>query len=303
MRLSVAILRSATPRRTDKVKLYSHSRLSSYENCKKKFEFRYILDVPQESEGVEAFVGKRVHEILERLYLFVAREQLPSLKRVLERYYAIFDEHYDVERIRIVKAGLDRNHYRELGAQCISIFYHRHYPFDADETLGLERRVVFPLDDEGRYGIQGIIDRVVRAADGSIEIQDYKTGAWVPNQKALDADRQLALYQIGVSAELEEPAPIRLVWHYLAKGQIRTSTRTPEQLDALRSETLGLVEKIEAETDWSATKNKLCNWCEYRDVCPAWGASETTPPRPGATAAAAETKQPGPQPGGQANLL
>ena len=190
---------------------------------------------------------------------------------------ALFDEHYDPERIRIVKAGLDREHYRELGADCLSRFYRRHYPFDADQTLGLEQRVVFPLDSEGRYGIQGIIDRVVRAPDGAIEIQDYKTGAYVPSQKALDADRQLALYQIGIERGLDEPTPIRLVWHYLAKGQVRTSTRTPAELEALRADTLGRIEQIEAETDWTATKNKLCNWCEYRDACPAWGASPEVP--------------------------
>jgi len=287
------MLIAAVPLRTKMTTLYSHSRLSSYENCKKKFHFRYVLELPAESEGVEAFVGKRVHEVLERLYLFVEREQLPSLERVIERYYALFDEHYDPERIRIVKAGLDRAHYRELGADCLARFYRRHYPFDADQTLGLEQRVVFPLDPEERYGIQGIIDRVVRARDGAIEVHDYKTGAYVPSQKALDADRQLALYQIGIERDLDEPAPIRLVWHYLAKGQIRTSTRTPAQLEALRRETLERIEQIEAETDWSATKNKLCNWCEYREACPAWGASQALPTGAARPAPASERAAPG----------
>ena len=62
--------------------VYSHSRLSSFEQCKQKFQFRYLLEIPEESEGVEAFVGKRVHEILERLYQFGGRDQVPSLRRV-----------------------------------------------------------------------------------------------------------------------------------------------------------------------------------------------------------------------------
>ena len=41
--------------------IYSHSRLSTFENCRKKFEFRYVLKLPEDSEGIEAFVGKRVH--------------------------------------------------------------------------------------------------------------------------------------------------------------------------------------------------------------------------------------------------
>jgi putative RecB family exonuclease len=251
--------------------LYSHSRLSSFENCKKKFQFRYILNIPAETEGIEAFVGKRVHEVLERLYRFVGNDQVPSLPKVIERYHALFEEHYDAQRVRVVKAGMDVDHYRELGVHCLREFYRRHYPFDADETLGLEHRVVFQLNGDERYGIQGIIDRVVRAKDGVVEIQDYKTGAYVPSQKQLDADRQLALYQIGVSRELGSDTPIRLVWHYLAKRQKRTSTRSPEQLESLCQETIALIDRIGATRDYPATKNNLCNWCEYKGICPAWG--------------------------------
>ncbi|MDH4016164.1 MAG: PD-(D/E)XK nuclease family protein, partial [Actinomycetota bacterium] len=150
------------------------------------------------------------------------------------------------------------------------------YPFDQDETLGIERRVVFHLDDEKRYGLQGIIDRIVRTRDGVIEIHDYKTGAYVPSQKKLDEDRQLALYQIGVARELGEDAPIRLVWHYLAKNKRCVSERTPEQLDALRSETIELIDRIEAEKEFEASKNRLCDWCEFREVCPAWGGTPPT---------------------------
>ena len=227
--------------------LFSHSRLSSFENCPKQFHFRYVLEVPQTSEGIEAFVGKRVHEVLERLYLFVGRGQVPSLDQVVARYQALWDEHFDAERTRIVKAGYSVPYYRDLGARCLAQFYRRHYPFDQDESLGVEKRVVFSLDDAGEYRMQGIIDRVVRTRDGTIEIQDYKTGAYVPSQKKLDADRQLALYQIGVMREFGADQPIRLVWHYLQKGQVRTSTRSADQLEALRADTISLIDRIGEE--------------------------------------------------------
>ena len=69
---------TADPRRTgDRLgALYSHSRLASFENCPKQFEFRYIQKIPSETESIEAFVGKRVHEVLERLYEFVDRGQI-----------------------------------------------------------------------------------------------------------------------------------------------------------------------------------------------------------------------------------
>ena len=43
-----------------------------------------------------------------------------------------------------------------------------------------------------------------------------------------------------------EDQPVRLVWHYLLLDQVRTSTRTPEQLDALRADTISLIDRIRA---------------------------------------------------------
>jgi putative RecB family exonuclease len=267
--------------------VYSHSRLSSFENCPRKFQFRYVLRIPSETEGIEAFVGKRVHEVLERLYAFVDRGQIPPLQKVVDRFFQLFDEQYDPERIRIVKAGLDLAFYRELGARCLGNYYRRHYPFDAGETLGIEERVLFDLDDTGQYRVQGIIDRISRASDGTIEIHDYKTGQWIPNQDTLDKDRQLALYQLGLQKVYGPGQPMRLVWHYVAKGVTRTSERTQEQLDRLRHETIDRIDEIQLERAYEPKKSRLCDWCEYRSICPLFQEAKAVasdgdpaPPRP-----------------------
>ena len=180
--------------------LYSHSRLASFEDCPKKFQFRYLLRIPAESESIEGFMGKPVHEVLEKLYVFAGRGLVPSLRRVLERYRQLWDAAYDAERVRIVRAENPPTWYRERGEHGLTNYYRRHYPFDAEETLGVEERVSFSLDEAGRYAIQGVVDRIARARDGALEIHDYKTGRRTPSQEELDADRQLALYQIGVAA-------------------------------------------------------------------------------------------------------
>ena len=252
--------------------IYSHSRLSSFENCPKQFEFRYIQKIPSSTEGVEAFVGKRVHEILERLYLFVGRGQIPGVEKVIDRYHKLWEETYDADRVRIVREGTPLSYYRELGENCLRGYYLRHYPFDDGETLGIERRVVFPLDSAGKYRMQGIIDRISRARDGVIEVHDYKTGARVPSQRILDQDRQLALYQIGLAREFGEDTPFRLVWHYVAKNRICQSTRGPEELAALRETT---IQRIDAAADFPPKKIALCNWCEYKDRCPLHATPET----------------------------
>ena len=115
--------------------LYSHSRLSSFENCRKQFEFRYIQKIPSETESIEAFVGKRVHEILERLYLFVGRGQIPGVEKVIDRYQKLWEETYDADRVRIIREGTPLAFYRDLGESCLRSYYMRHYPFDDGETM------------------------------------------------------------------------------------------------------------------------------------------------------------------------
>ena len=249
--------------------IYSHSRLSTFEDCPKRFEYRYVLKIPSDTDGIEAFVGKRAHEVLERLYLAVEKGAIPSLPQVVHRYNALFEEQYDPGRVRIVREGTPLEFYRRYGERCVSDFYRSHYPFDGDQTLALEHRVTFGLDDTGRYRFQGIIDRLSRARDGAIEICDYKTSKRMPSQKQLDEDRQLALYQIGLANRYPDQ-PIRLVWHFLAHNRRLTSTRTPDQLETLRARTKDVVDRIGAETEFKPRRSALCDWCEYNDRCPIY---------------------------------
>jgi len=248
---------------------FSHSRLSTFEDCPKRFEYRYVLKIPTDVDGIEAFVGKRVHEVLERLYIAVGRGRMPALPRVIARYEQLFDAAFEPEKIRIVRRELPVSYYRQLGARCVADYYRRHYPFDDGETLGTEHHVAFSLDPEGRYKLQGIIDRLVRARDGAIEIHDYKTSARIPNQQRLDVDRQLALYQIGLSKDFPDQ-PMRLVWHFLQQNQRVSSSRTPEQLEALRDETMSLIDRIRMEFEFKPKRSGLCDWCEYNDRCPIY---------------------------------
>jgi putative RecB family exonuclease len=263
--------------------VWSHSRLGCFEKCPRQFHFRYVERTPAPCESIETYLGKRVHEVLERLYRFVGDGRVPSLAAVLRRFRGDFDTRFDAGRIRIARSEEDAASYRAAGERCLSRFYRRHYPFDADETLGIEEHVSFSLDARGGYRVQGIIDRLVRARDGALEIHDYKTARRTPAQRVLDEDRQLALYELGVRERHPEAREVRLVWHYLHAGDVRSSTRTPEQLETLRRETMELIDRIGTEVEFEPRPSALCAWCEYSDLCPASAVrprAEASRPRP-----------------------
>jgi RecB family exonuclease len=270
--------------------VFSPSSLNCFENCPKQYAFRYIEKIQVDGEGIEAFVGKRVHEILERLYQFVGQGMLPSLPRVIARYHANFDAQFAATRIRITREGTPADFYRDAGARGLENYYRRHYPFDRDLTVGLERPIQFRLDEDGRYAVRGIIDRIARAKDGVLEIHDFKTGRRIPKQDELDRDRQLGLYELGLREQLGEDGDVRLVWHYVLRDEQRTSQRTPEQREQLRLATARAIDKIRNEREFAPKPSGLCGWCEFRERCPA-----VNPARAAELAALAEDVEPDPQ--------
>ena len=247
---------------------YSHSRLSSFENCPRQFKYRYIDQLKVDKEGVEAFMGKRVHEILERLYHHVSRNgRPPSLAQVLERYRQDWARSWH-DKIAIVRAENPQDYYLERGERCLENYYRSHYPFTTGETVALEERLRLQLDTEGRYKMLGIVDRIVRRSEGAFEIHDYKTSARLPPQRTLNEDRQLALYQIGLEQTYPDVKEVELVWHYLIFNKTLRSRRSAESLEDLRQATIRLIDKVEAESEYRARPGPLCRWCDYGSICP-----------------------------------
>ena len=249
--------------------VFSHSRISAYETCPKKYECAYITKPPKGPATVEAFMGNRVHEALEWLYREAGVARVPDEDELVARYQALWDDEWS-DDIAVVRSERTADDYHAIGERCLRDYHRRYAPFDQARTVGLELRVQLALDDSGDHMLMGYVDRVVKVADGVWEIHDYKTSSTLATQQQADADRQLALYQIAVQAAYPDARDVTLVWHYLAFDHEVRSHRTPEQLEALREETLAAVLAIESADEFPTKVCSLCDWCEFRSACPAW---------------------------------
>jgi len=249
--------------------IYSPSRISTYESCPRQYKYRYIDRIPREEESIEAFLGSRVHETLNKLYRDLQLGKSPSLPDLLDYYEWDWGRRWH-DQVRIVKQDFSIEHYKGIGGRCLVNYYQAHKPFDRGQTVGLEHRVTSALDQAGRYRIQGYVDRLVRVQPGHYEVHDYKTSGRLPPQDQIDADRQLALYQLGVVGMWPDAGEIELVWHYLAFGKELRSRRTPEALERLKATTIALIDRIEADTEFRPIKSLLCQWCAYVNICPIW---------------------------------
>ena len=248
---------------------YSHSKLAKFEDCPRAYKFAYIEKPEIEAfETADAFMGSRVHEVLQRLYDDLKYEKRDPLDDLLAYYDGLWEKNWSDE-VRVIKEGLTPEHYKKVGERCIRDYYRRYEPFDQGRTIATELRVAIDVED---YKLQGFIDRLTVFPDGFYEIHDYKASQRLPPQQAADTNRQLALYQIGVQQRWRDVERVDLVWHYLAFDKEMRSERTERQLEELKQSVLSLIGRIEraGELDDFPTKRGYCDWCGFQDICPEW---------------------------------
>lgn len=247
--------------------VYSHSQLSMYEDCPLKYKLCYRDQIERETEGIEGFLGLRVHETLKKCYDDIRFTKLNSLSDLIGYYNKIWQENWH-DSIIVVRPELTPEHYRVLGEKLIETYYKRYSPFGSDITIATEMDLYFSLDDKNKYRMTGRIDRLSRTQDDVYEIHDYKTSIYLPSQEQVNKDRQLGLYQVGVQKKWPDVKNIQLVWHYLAFDKELVSYRTPEVVSDLIKNTKSLIDEIESTKDFPPKESELCEWCEYPDLCP-----------------------------------
>ncbi len=248
---------------------YSHSRLSTFEQCPFKFKLKYIDKIiPEIDTTIEALLGNCVHSALEWLYnnLNSKAGKIPSTDEVLTAYIAAWEQEFFPE-IKIVRNNTTPKDYFNKGIKFLVDYCNRHSPFE-DNTLETEKQILINLDEKGEHKIQGFIDRLAYNPEtGEYEIHDYKTSNSLPTKEKIEADRQLALYSIAIKEIFGNDKKVCLIWHYLAHDAKICSSRTNEQLAQLKKETIKLIKKIENTTEFPACTSALCNWCEYNYMC------------------------------------
>jgi len=249
---------------------FSHSSLSSFEQCPAKYKFYYLEGIEKPHESVESFLGRRVHESLEFLYREVGDGKMLLFDHINDHFRNSWEMEWH-EHIVIVDPKLKPRDYFQIGEQCLAWYFRTYRPF-RESVEGIEMEIVFKLADDDEFEMKGIIDRLDRK-DGKLEIHDYKTSKRAMTQAAAGKNRQLALYQIGVQNLYDDVKEVDLVWHFVRTGDTVRSRKSPQQIDELKTSIRGLVHKIEERVakggPFLPRPMPLCNWCYYWEECPA----------------------------------
>ncbi len=246
-------------------KVYSPSRISTFEKCPLKFKYRYVDKIKPLRGNIEAFMGSRVHETLEKLYKDKMFHKVCEIEELIEFYNQRWEKEMD-DSIFVVKEEYSPENYREMGEEYIRNYYKAYKPFDGEKTIALEKTVLLPLEG---YTIKGIIDRLSEK-NGIYEIHDYKTSMTLPTLEEIRKDRQLALYALAVKNMYGNP-DTELIWHYVAFNKELRLKKDDDELQKVRESTLDKILEIERaidEGDFKPRESALCPYCEYQHLCP-----------------------------------
>ncbi|MDQ3937455.1 MAG: PD-(D/E)XK nuclease family protein, partial [Chloroflexota bacterium] len=258
---------------------FSHSQLGTYLECPLRYAFQKVYRIPvAETPGYFEF-GGTIHRAFED-YARARREAVaaglppPGYEALKEA----FDSSWQPRNYADAQAA---EHYRTRAEPALRRFYEREVA-NLAEAVGFEVGFTLELDDpEGGPSVRfyGVIDRIDRHPDGSIEITDYKTGR-PRSQAQVDADLQLSAYALAVAMgavrdpQTDErlPPASKLTLYFTETDQALSTTRSAEQLEEFRRHVVDTARRIRSG-DFTATPEQWrCDHCDYRLVCPSrWG--------------------------------
>ena len=246
------------------VKKLSYSQIHVYEDCPKKYEYAYVLRVPQRPSAAMSF-GTTVHNTLNVFY-----EQLKRSKEGLGLDQPPTEEFLlDLYEKKWVGAGYESNAHeekrKEVGREIMKEYYQKMYSPD-ERPYMLEEGFSVHI---GETVFKGKIDRMdlVRVNEEGIpevEIIDYKTGK-VKSDANIKKDLQLPLYCIFA----EEKLGVKVVgakYLFVEHQEIVEVDVSQERREKSRDLIPEIVERISSR-DFVATPGFNCKFCDYNSVC------------------------------------
>lgn len=236
----------------------SFSRLQRFEQCPLSFKLHYI-DQRKSEPGVPLRFGKAIHAVLETLLgEAVATRTTGQLSSA--RAIELFGPEW-------AKANLVGLEFFAQGVAILKQFVRDEGVLDPSTVLATEKE--FRLDIGG-FSVLGIIDRVNRIDDETVEIVDYKTNHQLFTRDEIDASLQMSLYELAARQLWPWAKKVRLTFWMLRHGLRQTTTRTADELEAAKAYVEAMGKQTEAASEYPARVHSGCTYCDHRSACPAY---------------------------------
>ncbi len=244
--------------------------------CPLLYRFRTIDRLP-EPPSPAAARGTLVHSVLERLFDVRAPDRTVEHARTLiaPQWAALVAD--EPELASLVGAGPDgMRQWIEDASRLVDRWFQLEDPTRLEPA---ERELYVETEIDG-LTLRGYVDRLDVAPGGELRVVDYKTGRSPSQLFEAKALFQMKFYALVLwRARGVVPRMLQLV--YL--GNCELVRYEPDESDLLATERKvqalwAAIERAAADGDWRPSPSRLCDWCSFRDICPAHGG--TAPPLP-----------------------
>ncbi len=194
-----------------------------------------------------------------------------GLKGLLSFYETHFSEikYFDIKANK--EKPLNSFNFDE-GIMMLKNFYQNNN-FHELTVLGLESDFELEIKEpnDKSHIVSGIIDRISKI-NNHYEVVDYKTGKRLPSQKNVDENNQLSIYALATinkwpKIDLDK---LNLSLYFLRHGEQIYTKRTKDDLENTKHQILKIIKSIENEKIFPPKPTILCNWCGYKNICPAF---------------------------------
>jgi len=251
----------------------SPSRAGDFKTCPQLFKFRAIDRIP-EPASIHQARGTTAHLALQRLFDDAVAARTP------DRLHDLFREAWTEIRGDDEFEGLFETveEERQWGVDSLALLSN-YFSIEDPTTFEPEDRELDMVEDLDGIVIRGILDRIDRDRDGRLVITDYKTGKAPPERFALASFFALKIYALLIRNRLgETPSEVRLL--YLNGPTLYRLPIDDQQLDAMDGQLRALwaaIERALSSGRFPTRRGRLCDWCSYQEICPAFAAADAVP--------------------------
>lgn len=253
----------------------SPSAAKQYLNCPLAFKRKYIERLPTKNTPANTR-GTLAHTALEEMFRLPREERTPDrAKTFIEPAWDELKEKPSYQDM-VEPGSAEEAAMLKYAAECVERYFNIENP-QAFDAGALEYHAEAEV---GGVSLHGYIDRLDKApiADkGEMHlITDYKTGKLPQDRYLDDAFFAMRVYALLLFEETGEmPYMLRLI--YLkgrnAEEALRRVLVTPEMLERTRRDLESIWKRIRtsaATGNWPTKTGPLCNFCDFKPICPAW---------------------------------
>lgn len=238
---------------TPRVRTYSPSRLAVFQECHRRYYYQYVIKVPRPRHAAQS-MGISLHGALEDLQA-AGGASAAGISGAL----AFLQSRWEKEGYA---SAAEEAAAQEQAAAMLKGYLER-FGDGTGKPVLLEEKL---QASHQNVTLLGIVDRVDRLPDGSLEVIDYKSGR--PRDPGPAVKQQLAVYRHLVASRLGGPVATSL--HYLVSQDRQTISLPEAEWHAWLDRAADTARAIEREETFDPAVGPACRTCDFTHRCQAY---------------------------------